>query len=109
MPAAGLARTGRAQQVVDHLFRIKETACAVPNTSASTVSRPSTLNKPAGIHAMTIVIDSHTVYDSSLTWASQKESYEHMWRMKSRDAAANSSSQCGSSGWSVYRNLRQRI
>jgi hypothetical protein len=41
-----------------------------------------------GVHAKTIVIDGHLVYDGSLNWASQRESYEHMWRMQSRDAAA---------------------
>ena len=42
----------------------------------------------SGVHAKTIVIDSHTVYDGSLNWASQTASYEHMWRMQSPDAAA---------------------
>lgn len=41
----------------------------------------------SGVHAKTIVIDSHIVYDGSLNWASQTNSYEHMWRMASRDMA----------------------
>ncbi len=42
----------------------------------------------SGIHAKTIVIDGHIVYDGSLNWASQTASHEHMWRLESRDAAA---------------------
>jgi hypothetical protein len=41
----------------------------------------------SGVHAKTIVIDSHIVYEGSLNWASQTSSYEHMWRFVSKDMA----------------------
>lgn len=41
-----------------------------------------------GIHAKTIVIDGRIVYDGSLNWASQTASYEHMWRMESKEMAS---------------------
>lgn len=41
----------------------------------------------SGVHAKTIVIDSRVVYEGSLNWASQTSSYEHMWRLESRDMA----------------------
>lgn len=41
----------------------------------------------SGVHAKTIVVDSHIVYEGSLNWASQTASYEHMWRFESRDMA----------------------
>ncbi len=41
----------------------------------------------SGVHAKTIVIDGRIVYDGSLNWASQTSSYEHMWRLASKDMA----------------------
>jgi hypothetical protein len=41
----------------------------------------------SGVHAKTIVIDSSIVYEGSLNWASQIESYEHMWRFESKPMA----------------------
>lgn len=41
----------------------------------------------SGVHAKTIVIDSHIVYEGSLNWASQTSSYEHMWRFENKDMA----------------------
>lgn len=42
----------------------------------------------AGVHAKTIVLDGAIVYEGSLNWASQIASYEHMWRMESREMAS---------------------
>lgn len=47
-----------------------------------------TLVPISGIHAKTIIIDGHIVYEGSLNWASQTASYEHMLRIESRDVAA---------------------
>ncbi len=41
----------------------------------------------SGVQAKTIVIDGHIVYDGSLNWASQTSSYEHMWRLVSKEMA----------------------
>jgi hypothetical protein len=41
----------------------------------------------SGVHAKTIVIDSHILYDGSLNWASQVTSYELMWRFENREMA----------------------
>lgn len=41
----------------------------------------------SGVHAKTIVIDGHIVYEGSLNWASQTASYEHMWRFESPEMA----------------------
>jgi hypothetical protein len=41
----------------------------------------------SGVHAKTIVIDSHIVYEGSLNWASQVASYEHMLRIDNKDLA----------------------
>jgi hypothetical protein len=41
----------------------------------------------SGVHAKTIVIDGRIVYDGSLNWASQTSSYEHMWRLASKEMA----------------------
>lgn len=42
----------------------------------------------SGVHAKTIVIDGRIVYEGSLNWASQTDSYEHMLRLESREVAA---------------------
>lgn len=41
----------------------------------------------SGVHAKTILIDGRLVYEGSLNWASQTQSYEHMLRIESRDVA----------------------
>jgi len=42
----------------------------------------------SGVHAKTILIDGRVVYEGSLNWASQTNSYEHMLRLESREVAA---------------------
>src|SRR5262249_23063613 len=42
----------------------------------------------SGVHAKTILIDDHIVYEGSLNWASQIESYEHIMRIDDRNIAA---------------------
>jgi hypothetical protein len=42
----------------------------------------------SGVHAKTILIDGHLVYEGSLNWASQTDSYEHMLRIDRREVAA---------------------
>jgi hypothetical protein len=42
----------------------------------------------SGVHAKTVMIDDHIVYEGSLNWASQIESYEHIMRIDDRNIAA---------------------